>query len=258
MTPPATPILMYHSIAEGEGPIRISPRVFREQITILADSGRYTVSLREYASWLNGTVQLRPGFVVITFDDGYRDFADQAYPELERRGWGSTVFVPAGKIGMSNDWDRAGRSMTLMDRTCLEGLAREGRVEIGSHAVSHRDLTGIPFVEAKQEIADSRAMLEDITGAEVGGFAPPYGRTNPQLRTEIGNHYSCAVGTRLACANRSNEIFDLPRIEMWYFRQPHRFRDLLLGRTTWYLPMRRVVRTIGQGAARLFQGSIER
>lgn len=53
--------------------------------------------------------------------------------------------------------------------------------EIGSHTITHRHLTRIPVDEAKREILDSKHMLEELLGVQVGKFAPPRGYTNPEL-----------------------------------------------------------------------------
>ncbi len=244
-----TPILMYHSISEGEGPVCISPATFRRHLAMLADAGGYGISLSDYVASLRGQRELRPGFCVLTFDDGYRDFAINVHPELARRGWSGTVFVPAGRTGLTNDWDPPGNERRpLMDASELRRLACQGGVEIGSHAITHRDLTAMPFDTAVCEIGDSRRMLEDMTGVEVRSFAPPYGSSSDVLRAEIARHYQCAAGTRLDYASGLKDLLDLPRIEMWYFRSPARCRAMIEHRGGWYFAARRMLRWLRRHA----------
>jgi peptidoglycan/xylan/chitin deacetylase (PgdA/CDA1 family) len=235
-------ILMYHSISDGDGPISIGPSTFRDQMAILADCGRYGISLREYAAWRRGAVELRHNFVVLTFDDGYEDFACHAYEELAARNWTATVFIPAGKIGSVNDWEPGGaRRLRLMDSRTVGQLARAG-MEFGAHGITHRDLTALPAAAARDEIAGSRTTLEDCIGVPVTSFAPPYGRSNPWLRDEISRHYLCSAGTSLRRAGGDADLFDLPRIEMWYFRNPTRWRNFLQRGATPYFIARRLLR----------------
>ncbi len=235
-------ILMYHSISVGEAPICISPKIFRDQMAILADCGRYAISLREYAAWLRSEQHLRDGFVVLTFDDGYEDFAVEAYDELAARRWKCTVFVPAGKIGSVNNWERSGRRrLQLMNARTIAQLARAG-VEFGAHGMTHCDLTALPAAAARDEIARARHVLEDTTGGSVTSFAPPYGHSDRHLRREISNYYLCSVGTELGRAGPDADIFDLPRIEMWYFRDSTRWRRFVKGGASLYFAMHQVLR----------------
>lgn len=61
----------------------------------------------------------------------------------------------------------------------IEELSRE--FEIGSHTITHRHLTKIPLEEAKQEIKDSKEMLEKMFDTKITKFCPPRGYTNPEL-----------------------------------------------------------------------------
>ncbi len=244
-------ILMYHSISLGEAPICISPRIFCNQMAILADYGRYAISLREYIAWLRGEQHLRDGFVVLTFDDGYEDFAVEAYDELAVRSWKCTVFVPAGRVGSTADWNRGSNgALKLMNSETIAGLARAG-VEIGAHGITHRDLTGLSPPEAREEIVDSKSLLRQITGAAVTSFAPPYGRSNLDVREMISHFYLCSVGTELRRARHDGDVFDLPRIDMWYFRNLVRWQAFLRGglRASAYLAVRRMLRRIRALAA---------
>lgn len=61
--------------------------------------------------------------------------------------------------------------------------------EIGSHTITHRHLTKLTEEEARNEIADSKFMLEDIFGQDINKFCPPRGYTNGELTRYTLNHY---------------------------------------------------------------------
>jgi peptidoglycan/xylan/chitin deacetylase (PgdA/CDA1 family) len=78
----------------------VSPGRFAEQLDAIA-SLTDVVSLRD--------VTLRPGSVVITFDDGYVDNLTQAAPLLAARGMTASVFVAVGYAGRETWWDQVER-----------------------------------------------------------------------------------------------------------------------------------------------------
>jgi hypothetical protein len=142
MTGDAVDILMYHSISDGPGPTCMTPETFRRQMEALADCGYRGVALAHLAAWLGGEERPAGKPVVLTFDDGFTDFGDIAFPELQVRGWTATLFLPAGKVGKTADWDmRPDRpAQQLLSWRAVTDLAGLG-VEIGAHGVTHVDLT---------------------------------------------------------------------------------------------------------------------
>lgn len=238
---PGVDILMYHSISDGPGPTCIPPAIFREQLDVLADCGYRAASLAGLDAWLRGGAPLAERTVILTFDDGFADFATTAFPAIQARGWSATVFVPAGKMGGWDDWEPPGRRRRLLDPDTVATLARAG-VDFGGHGMSHVDLTRLAPDERLREIAGAREVLEALTGRRVVAFAPPFGRTTAEVRREVEHHYRLAAGTRLARAGPASDPYDLPRIEMWYFRNPRRWRAYLRSPQTPYFALRRVLR----------------
>jgi peptidoglycan/xylan/chitin deacetylase (PgdA/CDA1 family) len=243
-------ILMYHSISDGPGPTCIRPEVFNQHMEVLAESGGRAVALSDFVAWHRGEKDLADGSLVLTFDDGFADFANAAYPELQTRGWSATVFLPAGKLGGMADWEGATRP--LMTWETISTLAEQG-VEFGAHGVTHADLTTLEPGAARQEIIASKQLIEQKAGCRVSCFAAPFGRTTPVLKAVIRQEYRSAVGTRLARASRRSDLHDLPRIEMWYFRDPKRWRAYLEGRGQAYFLARKALR-----AARSLAGPLGR
>lgn len=242
----AMDILMYHSVSAGVGPTCITPAVFRQQMAALADCGYHTVSLAACAAWVRGEGTLTARAVVLTFDDGFDDFATVVFPELQVRGWTATVFLPTGKMGRTNDWEShpngtVGRP--LMTWKTVAELARWG-IDFGAHGVSHTDLTRLSPQAAREEIVKAQRLIEAQAGCRVTCFAPPYGTTSPAVRAEISQHYLAAVGTTMARARRTSDVYDLPRLEMWYFRRAQRWREYLEGRGKGYFLLRQMLRKV--------------
>ncbi len=73
----------------------------------------------------------------------------------------------------------------LQDRDIV---AIDKKFEIGSHTLSHPDLTKVSLSEAKKEIGSSKTYLEDLLGHPVFMFCYPYGRYNDRLKEIVKEH----------------------------------------------------------------------
>jgi len=241
---------MYHSISNGPGPTCIEPEAFRLQMAIVEEAGYRVVSLMDVLYWMQDGRELPDRCVALTFDDGFADFATIAFPELHRRGWPVTVFLPAGHVGGFDRWEAPSPfgHRPLIDWPTVSELAAHG-VDFGGHGVVHTDLTRVRGAALEAEVLDSKRAIEDRTGREVTSFAAPYGRSDAEVSRVVRRHYRMAVGTTLARAGRESDQFDVPRIEMWYFRQPRRWRAFLRGEAEGFLLARRLLRRVRNLAA---------
>jgi peptidoglycan/xylan/chitin deacetylase (PgdA/CDA1 family) len=245
-------VLTYHSISAAGGPTSIPVELFEGHLQTLADCGYTVVPLRSVGDWHAGDAALPTRAVAITFDDGFRDFLEQAYPRLRARGWAATVFLPTGRIGGAEGWDGANRPpRPLMTWPEVEDLAREG-IEFGAHSVSHPDLTRLADDALEHEILAPRDEIGARLGTPPACFAAPYGRSGARERAVIRRFYRMNVGTRLHAVDRDADLYDLPRIEMHYFRDLGRWRRYLERSERWYLRARRALRGIREASGRAF------
>lgn len=240
----SVPVLMYHSISEGAGPTCTAPEAFRRQMTILEESGYGVVSLTELGEWTRGCRDLPPRCAVLTFDDGFLDFATAAFPELQRRGWPATVFLPVSHLGGTDRWESSRKGATarrLMDWSTVAELAAAG-IDFGAHGVTHRDLTQLRGDELLDEVLTPKRMIEERLSRQVASFAAPFGRSGAAVDNLVRQYYRQAVGTELALARNRSDPYAIPRIEMWYFREPGRFGAFLRGDARSFLLVRRLLR----------------
>ena len=235
-------VLTYHSISNAGGPTSIPPAVFASQMDVLSDLGRRSVRLKEFIDWHAGKDSAGDG-VLITFDDAFEDFANVAAPILQRHDFSALIFVPTRWIGCPEGW-AAGNdpARQLMDWATVRSLANEG-FEFGGHSRTHANLTKLSPAERQNEIAGCAEDLSAQIGKPIEGFAAPYGHVSPEVVEAIGRHYRAAFGTRLAVPNRGQDLFDLPRIDMHYFREMKHWAGLLKGRRN-YLRVRQSLRAV--------------
>ena len=117
-------------------------------------------------------------FAAVTFDDGFRSFAENALPELEKRKIPAALFVVAGKLGCYPDWSERVRGKTQNRELLLSAdQLREmpDSIKVGSHTLTHPILTQVSEAEARRQMAGSRIQLEKILGRKVTLFSFPHG-----------------------------------------------------------------------------------
>jgi peptidoglycan/xylan/chitin deacetylase (PgdA/CDA1 family) len=207
------PILMYHrvSVATAATPavtrrLTVSPTLFARHLRWLHDNGYRTITQRELLTALRCGRGLGRRPVMITFDDGYRDAFSRASPLLLRFGMRATAYVITGRIS-KGDAD----SLTW---PLLRALEARG-VEIGSHTVSHVDLTALSTRRVIRELVDARLQLERRLSHPVRWLAYPFGAWNPrveQLARDAG--YALAVTTDPGAVQRSSRPLALRRIRV--------------------------------------------
>ncbi len=104
-----------------------------------------------------------------TFDDGYDSHVFIAAPLLAERGFPGTFFIIAGNVW----WDQWRQTVVPLGH------------EIGSHSMTHPDLTQLSTSQAQQEIVQSKATIEANIPGPCLTFAYPYGAYNPTIETMV-------------------------------------------------------------------------
>lgn len=237
------PILMYHSISNapenGVHPyyrVNTAPEIFEAQMRRLQERGFKSLTLSQAASLLSKGDSEGGPWVAITFDDGYRDFYQDAFPILQRYGLTATVYLPTAFIGDS--------PRCFKDRECLtwsevREMAGEG-IEFGSHTVHHPRLVELPRSDVVEEIRDSKETIEQRLGERVRSFAVPYAFPEQdgdfveflnEALQEAG--YENSVTTILGTAVAGDDPFFLKRLPVNSQDDDALFRAKLSGAYDW-------------------------
>ena len=235
-------ILTFHSISNGGGPTNIPVDTFKMQVETIAELGIDVIGLDDVDQWLNGNREITHPSIVITFDDAFEDFSETAFPVLDRFGYRACVFAPTNLVGGFEDWAPENASKRkLMDWMTVKALSERG-VDFGSHSRSHCKLTALSEEDLEAELSGSREELESRLSRKTCYFAPPYGDSDKRVLAAISRHYDLSVGVRLNEARQSSPRFDLPRIEMHYYRNESNWRMFLKRKGRVYFNLRRVLR----------------
>jgi peptidoglycan/xylan/chitin deacetylase (PgdA/CDA1 family) len=173
-------ILMYHWVSADPGQrLRdwgLTPDQFRSQMRFLHEQGYRTITLGEMVDVVRGFREVPEGVVALTFDDGYRDFLEDVAPVLEEYDFSATIFLVADRVGETNVWDARHGDPPRRLLSYPEALELASRgMELGSHSRTHRPLPDLSDQALREEIAGSKAILEDRLGLEVKHFSYPHG-----------------------------------------------------------------------------------
>jgi peptidoglycan/xylan/chitin deacetylase (PgdA/CDA1 family) len=214
-------ILMYHIVDTPKSTVEerycCSVHRFEDQMRWLRDSGRRLISMDDLAERLERSLPIDEGSVAVTFDDGFEATVRNACPVLARSGIPATMYLLADRFDSANDWmERRGfPRRKILSRAAAMDLLSAG-VAIGSHTRTHPRLPEVDDVRLSDEIAGSKALLEEKIGRPVQHFAYPFGQFDERARKA-----ALRAGYRTACSTRSgfNRIdadrFALRRIEVF-------------------------------------------
>ena len=213
------PILMYHRVAPAGNArmqrYRVSPEAFEAQLRYLRDAGYYGIGLDDWGAALAARKPLPGNAVLLTFDDGYADFAEVAWPLLQQYGFKATVFVVTDAVGKTNAWDaHHGESVELMGWEQIRQLRSEG-VAFGSHSHTHPFMTGLSPAEIIAEAVRSRLRLEEALAEPVQAFCYPYGLHDPVVGHLVGGcGYLYGLAVRGGLSTLRDDALALPRQEI--------------------------------------------
>lgn len=222
-------VLMYHSVAPTNSRSREIYAISRE---------KFNKHVEHLASQLNNrssrTVPLasqEPTGVSITFDDGYSDTLTVAAELLCSHKLPFCVFVTAQNI-LNTD------SKYLSKKQLVE-LSQMANVTIGSHGFSHRHLSDLSNEQVRQELLQSKELLEDLTGNPVDTMSYPHGSYTPtvlKIAAELG--YKFATTSNWGVYKIGSNPLEIPRIDIWSHDDEKVLGQKLSGKWDW---MRRFI-----------------
>ena len=193
------------------------PKLFAKHIKFLRHNGYNLISLEDIAEFFGGGTQIPANAVVVTFDDGFRDNYENAFPILQHYGVPATIFLTSGLMGKTNLWlARNGFPEKKMLTWSQVKEMNSAGISIGAHSASHVQLSQLPTAMAKAEIEGSKKTIEDHLGRPVDYFAYPYGQSNEEVRELVEEAgYVLACSTRAGFNNYDTNKYKLLRIEVF-------------------------------------------
>ncbi|MFM2222076.1 MAG: hypothetical protein RLZZ78_333 [Armatimonadota bacterium] len=212
-------VLMFHDVvtSRGKGGVYFDSTVaeFNEILDYFEEQGAHYLSLRELHEHLVTGKQVPERSVVLTFDDNYLGFYENAWPILKAKNIPSGMFVHTDFVGSTSG------SHPKMTWDQLKELDATGLVEIGGHTCSHPgDLKSLPEDVQERELTKSKALLEDQLGHPVPFLAYPVGSADAKtiaLTKSAG--YTMAFTMKNGPAEESPGVLEIQRTIQTKYKQ---------------------------------------
>jgi peptidoglycan/xylan/chitin deacetylase (PgdA/CDA1 family) len=207
------PILMYHYVSwppanadRYRRDLSVAPEQLAEHLAYLQGQGYQGITLYDLLNHLAWGQPLPEKPVIITFDDGYRDNYDNAFPLLQQYGFPATFFVltEVTSQGVPDymTWDQ------------LRAMAAAG-MDIECHARVHDDLPKISYDRLVWQVLGCREMIEVELGQRPRFVAYPSGQFNEEVAAVFASdHYWGGITTQQGSWHSSDNLFALKRLRV--------------------------------------------
>lgn len=204
---------MYHYISDPppnadaiRRDLSIRPHVFEEHLRFLKEAGYTSISLADLALALQAGYPLPDKPIILTFDDGYRDNFEIAFPLLQKYGFKATFFLLTAPLDAQDPayitWDQA---------IALDAAG----MELGAHGYTHVDLRGQTVDYLVWQILGSKEAIEARIHKPVRFFCYPSGQYDElTIRVLQSADFWGAVTTAAGDVHRSGELFTLRRVRV--------------------------------------------
>ncbi|HEY2961180.1 MAG TPA: polysaccharide deacetylase family protein [Pyrinomonadaceae bacterium] len=214
-------ILCYHGVTERRERhpadrygLHIRADRFEAQLDYLRRHFR-VISLAEFLEARQSNGPLPDRAVVLTFDDGYRNFLTSALPRLAARDMPVSVFlitdnIPSKNQSPAREWSEADDE-TFLSWEEVRALREQG-VEFGSHTCSHRKLSELATAEADRELRVSQETVDAHLSQATMPLAFPYGSYSEAVIAMARQlPYTCALTTDAGTNGPATDLFLLRR-----------------------------------------------
>lgn len=234
------PVLMYHRVITSEEEkgvydTYVTKENFEKQMKYIKENGYETINFYDIE---NGEFKRRfdenKKYVIITFDDGYKDNLINALPILKKFSLKAVLFFITDIS--YNKWDTdvenrpKEKDFKLMNLEEIKEFYASGLIEIGGHTTSHLDMPTIDDYILKKDLEISKKKIEKITGKKAISFAYPWGRNNEKSRKVVKDiGYQFAVSTESGSPCFSDNLFEIQRVGIYSKDDMEKFKKKLSG-----------------------------
>lgn len=201
------PVLNYHQINdEDNNSLTVATAEFDRQMAYLHDEGYHTITPDQLSAHLKYAAPLPKKPILITFDDGYEDNYQNAFPILQKYGMTATIFL------VSDFMDRFDKYLTWQQ---VQEMSEAG-IYMGSHTLSHFQLTGLSPEELHQQLMGGKLATEWKTFKFAEYIAYPCGSLNDEVLAETKNcGYQGGFTVTYDLVHSWGDEYTMPRIPIF-------------------------------------------
>jgi len=209
--------LMYHRFNENRYPsTNIKMNIFHKQMEIIKDLNYELYNpkflIKEFDKPKNNKK------ILITIDDGFKSFYNEAWPYLKENKIPFILFVstePVGKNGYMN-WDE------------IREIDNSEIGHIGHHSHTHEYLIDMNEEEFIKDIETATKIFKDKLGYSPSIFSYPFGEYSLYMKKYISNNFKIAFGQHSGVIDINKDKFELPRFPInEKYGELKRFKSLI-------------------------------
>lgn len=237
------PILLYHDVSPEPADVYgVTDTVFARHMQLVAASGRHPMTIDGYADALRGAAPLPERPVLVTFDDGYRQFPAAVEAMAHAGVAAATIYLTTGQL------DQPGRAR-WHDLAALPSW-----VQVGAHTRTHPQLDVLPPGRVAQEVQGSKQDVEQRLGRPCTSFAYPHGHYDKAVRAAVVSaEFGSAAAVKNALSHPRDDLFALARMTITGQSSEQLLLDVLDGRGAPVASSRERLRTRAFRVCRRFQ-----
>lgn len=200
-------LLIYHRVGGGSADERdLAPEEFRRQLDVL--QGHDVLALDAALDRLDRK-ESDPS-VVLTFDDGFRDVYENAWPVLKDRGIPFTLYLSTAYVGGTMSWQgstakAAGPALTWSQ---IREMTASGLCTVGNHTHTH----ALPERLDESELDLCSDAIRAALGAQPKHFAFTWGVAVPSLEPALRTRFRSAATGRLGRNVPGQDLLALRRV----------------------------------------------
>ena len=196
--------LMYHRFEENKYPsTNIKIHDFKKQIELIKITQNEVINFSKLKSILIDKQAYDGKKIIITIDDAFLSFYNNAWPILRKENIPFILFVNTREIndGHANymSWEQ------------IREIQKTGIGTIGAHSFSHEYLVKLSKEDVAQDIEQSHQDYLRELGSVPEVFSYPFGEYSTEIKKLIENTYILAFGQHSGVIHQKEDLFELPR-----------------------------------------------
>ena len=192
---------MYHRFEENKYPsTNIKLKDFLEHIKIIENNNINFINPKNFEYELKNNKDKRK--ILLTIDDGFSSFYDNAWPVLKKKRIPFILFVSTREVGAFNymTWDQ------------IREISKEDFVEIGNHSHTHEYLVDENIKIIENDIKKSMSIFKKELGENSDFFSYPFGEYSNEFKSLIKSlNFKYAFGQHSGVMDETKDFFELPR-----------------------------------------------
>ena len=214
--------IMYHRFEENKYPsTNIRLEIFRKQIELIKNKSMDFYNPKNLKE--NFNLPKNQKKILITIDDAFTSFYENAWPILKEKKIPFILFVSTEAVGKKG----------YMNWNQIREIEKKNFAYIGNHSHSHDYLTKFSFEKFLFDINKSKKIFKDELGYNPDFFSYPFGEYNLKQKKFISKHFSFAFGQHSGVIDLNKDRFELPRFPInEQYGELKRFEELIS-----YLPL---------------------